>query len=221
MKLFYVDGDDRRSSLFRESNLVAVKGVLTSLAMLLVISPGLRAETVYVTDELRLRLQAEPAEASAVVANLGSGDRLELVERVGYFSLVKTADGKEGWAKSGYLITEKPARTRLVELQTEFEALKNSVEPDKLELARLQEQLQSTGQELEQSQVDASARAARLEQLEQENADYREQLGIGDWKMPWRWAMVGIVFSLFAGIVLGMLWFDSRSRKRHGGFRIY
>ncbi len=200
---------------------MTVKGLLTSVAILLVITPGLRAETVYVTDELRLRLQAEPTEASAVVANLGSGDRLELVDRAGYFSLVKTTDGKEGWAKTAYLITEKPARTQLVELQAEFKALQDSVGPAKLELASLQEQLQITGQELEQSQVDASARAARLEKLEQENAEYRQQLGVGEWKMPWRWAMVGIVFSLFAGIVLGMLWFDSRSRKRHGGFRIY
>jgi len=200
---------------------VTVKGLLTSVAILLVITPGLRAETVYVTDELRLRLQAEPTEASAVVANLGSGDRLELVDRAGYFSLVKTTDGKEGWAKTAYLITEKPARTQLVELQAEFKALQDSVGPDKLELASLQEQLQITGQELEQSQVDASERAARLEQLEQENAEYQQQLGIGEWKMPWRWATAGIVFSLLAGIVLGMLWFDSRSRKRHGGFRIY
>ena len=200
---------------------MSVRGVLTSLVMLLVITPGLRAETVYVTDELRLRLQAEPTEASAVVASLGSGDRLELVERAGYFSLVKTADGKEGWAKTAYLITEKPARAQLLELQAEFKTLQDSVAPDKLELVSLQEQLQATGQELEQSQVDASSRATRLEQLERENTDYRQQLGIGEWKMPWRWAAVGIVFSLLAGIGLGMLWFDGRSRKRHGGFRIY
>jgi SH3 domain protein len=200
---------------------VTVRGFLTGLAMLLVVTPGLRAETVFVTDELRLRLQAEPTDTSAVVANLGSGDRLELVDRAGFYSLVKTADGKEGWAKTAYLITEKPARAQLLELQAEFTALQDSVGPDKLELASVQEQLQATGQKLEQSQVEASARAARLEQLEQENVDYRQQLGIGEWKMPWRWAALGIGFSLLAGIALGMLWFDSRSRKRHGGFRIY
>lgn len=197
------------------------RGVLTSLAMLLVMAPGLRAETVYVTDELRLRLQAEPTESSAVVANLGSGDRLELVERAGFFSLVKTADGKEGWAKSAYLITEKPARAQLLELQKELSALRESVEPDKAELASLQEQVQATGQQLEQSQVEASIRAERLEQLEQENTEYRQQLGIGEWKMPWRWALLGIGFSLLAGIGFGTWWFDRRSRKRHGGFRIY
>lgn len=189
--------------------------------MLLAMIPGVRAETVFVTDELRLRLQAEPTESSAVVANLGSGDRLELVERAGFFSLVKTADGKEGWAKSAYLITEKPARAQLLELQAEFTALQQSVAPDQAELASLREQLQATGQQLEQSQVDAGARAERLEQLERENAEYRQQLGIGEWKMPWRWALVGIGFSLLAGIGLGIWWFDSRSRKRHGGFRIY
>ena len=102
--------------------------------MLLVVTPGLRAETVFVTDELRLRLQAEPTDTSAVVANLGSGDRLELVDRAGFYSLVKTADGKEGWAKTAYLITEKPARAQLLELQAEFKTLQDSVAPDKLEL---------------------------------------------------------------------------------------
>lgn len=200
---------------------MTVRGVLTSLAMLLVMVPAARAETVYVTDELRLRLQAEPTESSAVVANLGSGDRLELVDRAGFFSLVKTADGKEGWAKSAYLITEKPARAQLLELQAELKTLRDSAEPDKLELASLQEQLQTIGQELEQSQVEASVRAERLEQLEQENAEYRQQLGIGEWKMPWKWAAAGVGFSLLAGIALGIWLFDSRSRKRHGGFRIY
>lgn len=198
-----------------------VRRLLTCLFLFLAALQGVLAETVYVTDELTLRLQAEPSDSSAVMATLRSGDRLELLDRSGFFALVKTADGKQGWAKAGFLITEEPARARLQALESELETVQAGVEPVKTELAAAREQVLDLTQKLQSSQQESSQRGAMLEQLERKNAEYKQQLGIGEWTVPWRWAAGTVLLALLAGVGLGMWWLDSRSRKRHGGFRIY
>ena len=198
-----------------------VRRLVTCLLLFLAALPGAYAETVYVTDELTLRLQAEPTDASAVVATLRSGDSLELLDKAGFFALVKTADGKQGWAKAGYLISERPARARLQELETELQALRAVAGPAQTELAKAQEQAADLSQKLQQSQRELSERGATIEQLEWDIAEYKQQLGIGDWKVSWRWAAIAVCLAILAGVVLGIWWLDRRSRKRHGGFRIY
>ncbi|MCJ7557660.1 MAG: TIGR04211 family SH3 domain-containing protein [Gammaproteobacteria bacterium] len=198
-----------------------VRRLVTGLVLFLAALPGAYAETVYVTDELTLRLQAEPTDASAVVATLRSGDRLELLDKAGFFALVKTADGKQGWAKAGYLIAERPARARLQEMETELQALRAVAEPAQTELAKAQEQAVDLTQKLQASQRELSERGATIEQLEWDIAEYKQQLGIGDWKISWRWAAAAVLFAMLAGLALGMWWFDYRSRNRHGGFRIH
>jgi SH3 domain protein len=200
---------------------VRVISLLASAVLFFAAIPMALGETVYVTDELQLRLQAEPTESSAVVGSLRSGDKLELLEKAGFFALVRTEDGKQGWAKAGYLIPDRPARARLQELEAELKALRASVEPAQVELENERRLAQDLGQKLENSQLELVQRTAAVEQLELENAEYRQQLGIGDWKMPWRWAALAALLALAGGVGLGVWWFDYRSRKRHGGFRIY
>lgn len=202
-------------------SLLIVRRLVTCLLLLLAALPGAYAETVYVTDELTLRLQAEPTDASAVVATLRSGDRLELLDKAGFFALVKTTDGKQGWAKAGYLISERPARARLQELETELQALRAVAEPAQAELAKAQEQASDLTRKLQQSQRELSERGATIEQLEWDIGEYKQQLGIGDWKVSWRWAAMAVLLAMLAGVILGIWWLDRRSRKRHGGFRIY
>jgi SH3 domain protein len=194
---------------------------LVSLVLFGAVLPGAFAETVFVTDELSLRLQAAPEESSQVLGSLRSGDRLELLEKSGFFALVKTEDGKQGWAKAAYLISERPARARLQEMEAELTTLRAGVEPIQKELASARQQSRELGQKLETSEQALGERTAALGQVEQENAELRQRLGIGGWSVPLRWVGVAMLLSLACGIGLGIWWFDFRSRKRHGGFRIY
>jgi len=179
------------------------------------------AETVYVTDVLRLRLQAEPTDASAVVTTMGSGDRLELVEKAGFYALVKTEDGQEGWAKATYLVSEKPARAQLAETQAELEKLRASTAPAQQQLRELRAKVDSLTEESAALHLEADAREKRLAELEAQNQEYAERLSIGGWRVPWRWAAGAMAVALLGGLFAGTWWFDYRSRKRHGGFRIY
>jgi len=179
------------------------------------------AETVYVTDVLRLRLQAEPTDASAVVTTMDSGDRLEMVEKAGFYALVKTEDGQEGWAKATYLVSEKPARAQLAEVQAELEKLRASTAPAQEQLRELRAKVEALSQESAARQQEAEAGAQRVAELEAQNQEYAERLSIGGWRVPWRWAAAAMALTLVGGLLAGTWWFDYRSRKRHGGLRIY
>ena len=39
--------------------------------------------------------------------------------------------------------------------------------------------------------------------------------------IPLNWALYGVLGSFVFGFIGGIAWFDYRSRKRHGGYRIY
>ena len=39
--------------------------------------------------------------------------------------------------------------------------------------------------------------------------------------VPVRWAFLAVGLMLLVGFFGGFLWFDYRSRKRYGGFRVY
>src|SRR6185436_12169046 len=71
------------------------------------------AETVYVTDVLRLGLYDAPNSSDKPVENLVSGTALEVLERDASYAHVRLADGREGWVKATYLVTDKPASARV------------------------------------------------------------------------------------------------------------
>ena len=67
------------------------------------------AETLYVTDILRLGLHHAEDTSDQPFENLVSGAPLEIIEKKSNFAHVRTADGQEGWVKSAYLVAEKPS----------------------------------------------------------------------------------------------------------------
>jgi hypothetical protein len=93
-----------------------LKRALSILCAWTLTCPGL-CETVYVTDVLRLGLQATSDIDDRAFDTLLSGTELDVLERVPSFARVRTADGREGWVRSAYLVTDKPAQLRLLDLE--------------------------------------------------------------------------------------------------------
>jgi len=75
-------------------------------------------ETLYITDELRLSLYEEADQKSKVYQYLTSGEELTVVEKSGQYASVITEDGKKGWVKRGFLVSETPT-VRLLEQEQE------------------------------------------------------------------------------------------------------
>ena len=76
------------------------------------------AESAWVTDQFEITLRSGPSTSNAIRLSVGSGTRLEVIERdadSGY-TLVRTQGGTEGWVLTRYLMNEASAREQLENL---------------------------------------------------------------------------------------------------------
>jgi SH3 domain protein len=205
--------------------------------LLLSLTVNAAAETRYVTDILQLSLYQEINSGGDLLRRLNSGTELELLETSGFYARVRTKDGVEGWTKAGFLITEKPARAQLEDLKAENAGLQAQVTASQQALEAAQGQISKTTDkqgealaEMAQRLESAEKIAARVSLLEQENETLRQsqQQGpepvLGDldkMTIPVKWGLIGCGIALLLGSAGGIALFDYRSRKRHGGYRIY
>jgi len=203
-------------------------------------SPAAAAEEVkdiqYVTDKLRLSLYREASASSGTLKLLTSGDRLEVLERKGPYSRVRTEDGKIGWVKNGFLITEPTAvtqldqtRKRIAELESELEKYADSRGTLQRYEQRIAE-LEQNKAELEQQLEQAQSRIAELEQqLEGLQAELeRSRNGELGWNEIWSlaqlyWWMLTAISLLLAliGFLAGKLWIEKRIRNRFHGYKVW
>ena len=98
---------------------------LALIATLCACTATASAETLYVTDSLRLALYASEDMSDRPLANLTSGAPVQVLDRSASLARVRTAAGEEGWVKATYLVPEKPARTRVAELEAELAGLRS------------------------------------------------------------------------------------------------
>ena len=80
------------------------------------------AESAWVTDQFEITLRSGPSTNNAIQLMLGSGSRLEVLERdpdSGY-SRVRTQGGTEGWVLTRYLMNEASAREQLERLTSQL-----------------------------------------------------------------------------------------------------
>lgn len=181
----------------------------------------LAAETAYVTDILRLGLHRAEDTSDRPFRNLVSGTELEVLARTTNYARVRTADGLEGWVKSAYLVTDKPAQLRVAETQAELESLR--AELDRARAAKLaaEQQLAQVSQQAESIEASSDAVEATLTRLKEENAAFEERLELYRGSVPMPWVLGALGVSLLAGFAGGVAWVDYTIRRRHGGFRIY
>lgn len=81
------------------------------------------AETMYVTDMLKLTLRSGPSLEHKILAVIKSGQQIELLEPGEDWSLVRTAGEKEGYVLTRYLLPEPTHNVRLEKLQSKHKAL--------------------------------------------------------------------------------------------------
>ena len=189
---------------------------------LLVALPGLAiAETAYVTDSLRLGLHRAADTSDAAFRMLESGQTLESVTRDRNYAQVRLPDGTEGYVKAAYLVTEVPAKFLVNDLTEENESLKQRLaelnaafSQPAATIERLEAEVSEGGEALAAAQEENSELRRRVESLQSRQQAYSNSL-------PLSWVSAALAVVLLAGFLGGLWWTDYRSRRRHGGIRIY
>ena len=195
--------------------------LLPALALASLVWTSASAETMYVTDQLRLRLHAEPRDGTATVANLTSGDAVEVLERGTFFLLVRTAEGQEGWAKTAFLVNEKPARLRVSELESALGAARAELQPVTAERDELLISSQNDAQRMALAEATAKELEQEVATLTGQYQSLLSETGADTVRLNWYWTVVALLSGLAAGGLVGFWLFDLHSRKRHGGYRVY
>ncbi len=180
-----------------------------------------QAETGYVTDMLQLELYASEDMSGRPIQKLRSGDSFEILERKGRYANVRLPGGQSGWIKSLYMVTEEPARARLNKLENQNADLTARLQSLQAQLA----DRQSRVAELEGSSSNAAeqraAVEAELQSLRSRNDALESTLSSYGSSVPLSWLIVISLLALVLGVAAGWYFIDTRSRARHGGYRVY
>ena len=80
------------------------------------------AESMYVTDVLKLTLRSGPSTEYKILAVIESGQQVDMLEPGEEWSQVKLADGKEGYVLTRYLLRDPTHNVRLEQLQNKHKA---------------------------------------------------------------------------------------------------
>ena len=179
------------------------------------------AETAYVTDNLRLGLHAAENTSDRAFRYLESGQAMEILSRDRNYANVRLPDGTEGWVKAAYLVDEKPAKLIVAETMAERDQLAGELEQAQAAFADPAATIEELrGQALKLS-TDLDDARSQITALREENASIQGLKERYRGSVPLKWVGGVIAVCLVAGFLIALKWIDYRSRKRHGGIRIY
>jgi len=132
--------------------------------ILCLFSTAVYAETLYVSDILRLTLRTGPSTENKILAVIESGQMLEVIKKGDEWSFVRLPNGKEGWVLSRYLT---PHETHNIKLDR-LEAKHNNLMTQATELLEENKRLKAENEKL------IAAFEANQKQLNKTQTDYEK-----------------------------------------------
>lgn len=199
----------------------AISRVAAEVLLLLAMSAVAQAQTAYVTDQLRLGLHRAADTSDRAFRTLESGQELEILSQNRNYAQVRLPDGTVGYVKVAYLVTEKPAALIVAEIRAENERLSDELARARQQFAEPAAVIAELEQQIGARNADLADSNARLEELTEANERYVSRQAQYQYSLPLTWVAGAMAVCLIAGILGGMWWLDYRSRKRHGGIRVY
>lgn len=196
---------------------VAIYGLVILVAM----PAAALAETAYVTDNLRLGLHQAEDTSDRAFRTLESGQPVEILSRGRNYARVQLPDGVQGYLKAAYLVFEKPAKLIVAETQAENEKLVRQLAETKQAFAAPAAAIAALENDIVERQSALDESTTRVEELTKENDRFRRRQDNSRYAMPLAWVAGALGVCLLAGFLVGLWFVDYRSRKRHGGIRIY
>lgn len=195
--------------------------LLTCLLLLALCPLTALAETAYITDQLRLGLHRAADTSDRAFRTLESGQELEIISRDRNYANVRLPDGTVGYVKAAYLVSDKPAKLIVNEAQAESGRLQEELTRLQASFAQPAATIASLEKSLEESSASLAQTRQQLDELTEQNEEYVARFSKYKYSLPLTWVSGALLVCLLAGFLGGLWWTDYRSRKRHGGIRIY
>jgi len=179
----------------------------------IVLASVAQAKMIYVNDNLRVGVRAEPNSQIAPFSVVTTGMKLEVLEQQTGYLKIRTNTGDVGWIKDIYVSERPPAVMRIKSLKTRNQGLKQQMqEQDEtikvLEMANL----------ALNDQVDGLKKDRSRRQLEKARSDYQIQGTVNS--RFWWWISLGGLLLVAAAFSSGMIWHRQQAMKRLGGLRV-
>lgn len=211
-----------------------IRQVLVVVCLLGVAGGFAAAQTTnWVTDEWRINLRSGAGTGFRILQVLETGDSVQVLERGGDWTQVRTSNGNVGWVPSQYLMDRPAAASQLDSMAEEMEAARERAETLEVQLAQARSALEVTQGEVaslsdERGRLAQQLDAARdgLEMSEENNRLKKEaidlQRRIQDLESETArladrsrqdWFVVGAGV-LFAGMLVGIIVTRIRWRRR-------
>jgi SH3 domain protein len=179
------------------------------------------AQTAYVTDTLQLGMHRAQDTSDPPFRNLDSGQEMEVLSRTRYYAHVQLPDGTQGYVKAGFLVDTKPAKLIVAETQAEVDRLTRELAESRQAFAAPAATIDGLKQQAAELQTRLDTSEASAAELGEENENLRNRQSQYKNSMPLQWVAGAVSACIVGGFLLGLWWVDRRSRKRHGGIRIY
>jgi len=180
-----------------------------------------QAETVYVTDLLRLNLYEQAKSQGSVIKTVISGEALEVLERLPGFAKIRTTDGIIGWTKSAYLVTDKPPRLIVTNMEQQLSKMKKQLKTANVDKKTALVKAKKYQQLLSTHKAKTKSQSSLLEKLQLQNQEFEKSMQTYKSSVPMNAYLISVLVFFILGIGLGWYIIDYQIRKRHGGFRIY
>ena len=139
---------------------------------LIVFYNAANAETMYVSDVLKLTVRVGKGQDYKIISVIQSGQTVEVLQPEDEWALVRLDDGKEGWVLTRYLTSKITNNVKLQWLQKKHKTLTVQAATLLEENTKLKEENKKFKSDLNKSQKNAEELKMSYEALKTESADY-------------------------------------------------
>ncbi len=139
---------------------------------LIIFSNAALADTMYVSDVLKLTVRDGKGTGEKIIAVVQSGQTVEVLQPEDEWALVRLDDGKEGWVLNRYLTGKITNNIKLKLLKKKHKTLVAQSTTLLEEKVKLKEENKKFKTELDKVQKEAEELKMSYEALKTESADY-------------------------------------------------
>jgi SH3 domain protein len=141
--------------------------------VLMLVSTSVSAQSAWITDQLEVPIRSGESNQYRILRFLDSGTQIEVVSRntsTGY-SLIRDAQGRDGYVLTRYLEREPTASKRLETMQSELDQIRDDAANGAARIAQLRQQLATATDERNAARNALAATEAELSEIKRVSGD--------------------------------------------------